>query len=408
MQIKHQINILFFSLYLGSLGRYFLNQIISSKLTNTYVTSIIDILIVLLTISLVRSKTKYLKYLITFISVSFLSYSFSNNSSIFSHINGIRETAVFICYFIIMDILFHSGQIKLINKRFSTFAYIFLATQIPISLIQFIRFGPGDLVGGTFEIGGSGLLSLSIFLLVFYLIEDKIKTPDERIIKGVPLIIFLIPIAFNETKISFILILLFFLSFANLNEIRSNILVSGLGIIALISFSFIYTTNENIKFNNPLEGFTSSDFLEKYLYGDVEDNPNDVPRFTKLAVMIQKLSEDSDLYFGKDYSAFMFNNKEMRSEFSRRYNWLLMGSLPYSLYLLVSGGIFLLLLVCAIIYDEILTKYKRILRFNSLPLLIFSTSIFVIILFYNDAFRSPVFSFIFVFILFYSKRYNIQ
>lgn len=408
MQIKHKINMLFFCLYLGSLGRFIINQLNVSKSSNTFVTLFIDILIFSLTLSFIGLKSKYLKFLIVFIFVSFISFSFSNNSSILSHINGIRETVVFICYFIIMDVLYYSGHFQKINNKFSTFAYIFLVLQIPISFIQFIQYGPGDLVGGTFEVGGSGLLTLSVFLLVFYMIENKIRTANERIKIGIPHIIFLIPVAFNETKISFVLILLFFLSFTKLKEIRSNIVISFWGIIAIVFFSFIYSTNENIRFDNPIEGFTSSDFLEKYLYGDVDENPNDVPRFTKLVISLQKLNEDGDLLFGKDYGAFMFNNREIRSEFSRRYNWLLMGSLPYSLYLLVSGGVFLLLLVCAIIYEEILSKYKRILRFNSLPLLIFSTSIFVIILFYNDAFRSPVFSFIFVFILFYSKRYNIQ
>lgn len=405
MRFKHRLNILIFCLYLGTIGRYFLKQLFETKLIETTITLIINIIIFLITVSFIKSSSKYLIFLILFILSSTISFLISDNNLMFAHFNGTREIFIFFCYFIIFDEIYKWRQIEYLKIRFSTFAHIFLAMQIPLSILQFIKYGPGDLVGGTFEVGGSGMLTLTIFLLVFYLIVDKNYINNYRYKKGAYLIVFLIPTALNETKITFVLIFLFFLSFFNFKNIRTNIILGIVGVLSVVIFSYLYSTNESVQFNNPLEGLTSRDFLEKYFMGDEDINNNDVPRFTKFTISLNKLYEDGDLYFGKDYGAFMFNNSESRSEFSRRYNWLLIGSLPFGLYLFITGGLFLLILICYIIFMEIFNKYNGNLRINSLPLLVFSTSIFVIILFYNDAFRSPVFSFIFIFILFYSKRY---
>lgn len=407
MSLKFKINILFFCLYLGSIGNYFLNQIIDSKLTDTVITLIIDFLIVVITVSFIKLKSNYFKYLFIYIIISSISYAVSDNSSLTGQINGIRETLVFICYFIIIDVLYNSGPIENINNKFITFAYFFLIIQIPVSILQFIKFGAGDKVGGTFGAGGSGVLTFSVFLLIFYLIENKIKRPKERLKKAMQLLIFLLPIALNETKISFILLLLYFLSFINFKKIGSSIFITALGIISIIAFSFIYTTQENVSYKNPLEGIYSGDFLNSYLLGD-EIVDEDVPRFTKLIVGTQKLANDGDLLLGKDYGAFTGSQSRMSSEFSKKYEWLLAGSRPYSFFLIISGGVILLVLIIWLVFSEIFRKQPKGIKNYSSPLLLFLSAVFLISLFYNDGLRSTVFSFLFVFILFFAKHFKSQ
>jgi hypothetical protein len=56
---------------------------------------------------------------------------------------------------------------------FKIFRYliIFALVQTPVAFIQFLRFGAGDPVGGTYGIGGgSGCLSQLLFLICFYLV----------------------------------------------------------------------------------------------------------------------------------------------------------------------------------------------------------------------------------------------
>lgn len=407
MSVKSKINLLFFCLYLGSIGKYFLNEIIDSNSTDTVITLIIDILIVVLTLSFIKLKSKYMNYIYIFIVFSSISYLMSVNTSLLAHINGIRETLIFICYFVIMDILHLSRQTYNINNKFSIFTYIFLTIQIPVTILQFIEFGAGDAVGGTFGLGGSGLLTFSIFMLIYYLIENKSKIPKDRIKKGLPLLIFLIPIALNETKISFVFLLLFFISFANIKKINSSVGVILLGILTVICFSFIYTTKENVNYKNPLEGIFSNHFLNEYLLGD-ENTYEDVPRFTKIIIGTEKLTNDGDLFLGKDYGAFMGSQLKINSEFSKKYQWLLKGSVPYTFYLLISGGIFLLLFINWMVFSEIFRKHNNNVKNYSPSFLFFLTALFIIILFYNDGLRSPVFSFLFVFLLFFSKYHKKQ
>jgi hypothetical protein len=404
MTFKNQIKILFFCLYFGTIGKYILNQIFQTTLITTYTILIIDIIIIFLTLSMIKLNSRYLIFILIFVIISSISFGISKNLSLLNHINGIRETLVFICYFIIMEVIYKSQYFEKINKKFTLFAQTFLAIQIPISVIQFIKYGVGDAVGGTYELGGSGLLTLTIFLLIYYLIENKIKSENDRL-KVIPqFLIYLLPITLNETKISFLLIIIFFFSFTNLKKIRLSLFIGVLAIASLIGFSSIYSSNDGIKYENPLEQIFSSDYLEYYLFSDVNENIIDVPRITKLQLGLEKLRKDGDLLLGKDYSAFMTNNGNNSSKFQKNYNWLLFGSIPYSFYLLITGGFAIFFLINLLILFAILGENKRVRNINSLPLLIFLISIFIIILFYNDSLRSPIFSLIFVYILFFSKR----
>ncbi len=407
MTLKFKINVLFFCLYLGSVGKYFLNLFFDFKLIDTLTIIIIDVLIILLTLSFIKWKSRFMKYIFFFIIFSSIAFIISVDKSLLAHINGIRETLVFICYFVIMDVLYQTNQIEKINGKFINFSYIFLTIQIPITIQQFIKFGAGDAVGGTFGYGGSGVLTFSIFLIIYYLIENKIRTSKERLKKSIPFLIFLIPIALNETKISFILLLLYFLSFINFKKIGSSIFITALGILCMIAFSFIYSTQENVSYKNPLEGIYSGDFLNSYLLGD-EIVDEDVPRFTKLIVGTQKLANDGDLLLGKDYGAFTGSQSRMSSEFSKKYEWLLAGSRPYSFFLIISGGVILLVLIIWLVFSEIFRKQPKGIKNYSSPLLLFLSAVFLISLFYNDGLRSTVFSFLFVFILFFAKHFKSQ
>jgi hypothetical protein len=405
MTLKFKINVLFFCLYLGSVGKYFLNQFVYSRSIDTLINIIIDFLIIVLTLSFIKMKSKYMNYIYVFIIFSTLSYIISENKSLLSHINGIRETLVFICYFVIMDVLYRTRQIEKINEKFIIFSYFFLTIQIPIAIQQFIKFGAGDAVGGTFGYGGSGILTFSIFILIYYLIENKIGTSKERLKKSIPFLIFLIPIALNETKISFIIMLIYFISFMDIKSASSSLLFASFGVLSVISFSYIYTTQGDVGSKNPIEDFVNKDFLNDYLLGD-ETFSEDIPRFTKIVIGTNLLVNDGNLLLGKDFGAFMGSELKLRSKFTKNYEWLLSGSKPYSFYLLITGGIFHLLLVISIVFSEIFRKCINRIKNYSSSLLFFLTALFLILFFYNDSLRTTSFSFLFVFVLFFAKHFR--
>lgn len=405
MALKFKVNILLICLYLGTMGNYVLEDIIKFENADTVVTLIIDFFIIVLTLSFLKLNLRTPKFLYIFILLSTISYFLSDNNSLYAHFNGLRETLVFLCYFIIFEVLFEKKLILSFIQKFKVFAYLFLSVQIPVCIIQFINHGAGDAVGGTFGPGGSGVLSFSIFILIYFLLENSPNSTTKRLKKGMPYLIFLIPIALNETKISFVLLLLFFFSQITLKNFRTTIFSLIIGIGFVFSFSFFYSSQEGFSYKNPLEGIYNQAFLEEYLMGDVNEYYSDVPRFTKIAIGTQKLSSNGNLILGEDYGAFMRSNLKENTGFAKKNQWLISGSIVYIFYLLITGGLLLIVFINWLVLSEAVRMKGK----NYSPqLLFFVTSIFVIILFYNDGLRSPVFSFLFVFILFFSKYYKVK
>jgi hypothetical protein len=282
--------------------------------------------------------------------------------------------------------------------------------QLPTAVLEYLKYGSGDQVGGTFgTVGGSGVLSLSIFLLVYYLIEDKgtkrtLMTKTKHLVM---LFFFFIPIFINETKISFLLIPLMIATFISIKQFRSSILLLAFTGIFLLVFASLYT-DQNASYSNPIAEIFNPDFLQDYLDGDVVAY-EDVPRITKLQLGWNLLSQTtSTMLLGEEYGAFKGGTTIARSAFTEKYNWMLNGTVPYLFYLFITGGLALVVLVIYLVLGEIFTKisaYKHIGNYSN-SLLFFISVVFLMMLFYNDAFRTQSFLIIFCYLIFYSKYHE--
>lgn len=404
MPTKIKINLLFVALYLAGFGDFLLSSIFSLENFSTVLLIAIDLILISIAISFLSFRSKYNKYLIVFLTISSITYLLNSESSILFHLHGLREILIIICLFIIFEKLYKSYYIDNIINRFKLFTYLFLGIQIPVSFIQYLKYGPGDFVGGTLGKGGSGVLTFSIFILIYLIMELKSNT--ESIKEKITILLFhlpfFIPVVLNETKITFLLILILFLSLINLKKLGTSTVAAGIGIVMLLIFSALYSTQEKRSFVNPLTGIYSKEFISTYLSGQ-GDEFTDVPRITKLALGSSYLYQKEKLSFGQSYSLFK-EGKVHKSDFYRKFEWLLIGSRPYIFYLLFSGGIALVLLVLFLVYSEM--KFNRfeksVIKNRSFNFFLFC--VFTIILFYNDGLRFQLLSFIFVFCLFYSKR----
>src|SRR5690606_35202734 len=127
----------------------------------------------------------------------------------------------------------------------------------------------------------------------------------------------------------------------------------------------------------------------------------DIPRLTKIILANNLLNKNStDLFLGREIGAFKGGTTLRASSFAIEYNWLLLGSRPYIFFLLISGGwLLLLLMVCYFsykLYGD--NKTNQDIHFTFLL-----TILFITILFYNDAPRNQLFSYLFIYFILKAK-----
>ena len=186
-----------------------------------------------------RRENRFLRIMgILFLMVSSVTYKLNVGvNDVVTHLNGLREPLVLLTALAITTSVFHSPSRLRFIKQMNRFLLIFLIVQIPVSIYQFIQYGAGDQVGGTFSDGGSGMISQIIFIAVYYFLLARSGRFDGigfSLFKSIPLLILLIPVFINETKISFILIAIMFVLQLHLSIKKMLISISA-GLILLFA-----------------------------------------------------------------------------------------------------------------------------------------------------------------------------
>ncbi|HTD92748.1 MAG TPA: hypothetical protein VK644_03005 [Chitinophagaceae bacterium] len=409
MPIRFRVNILLFTLYFSCLYKG-AGQFIRPLFTNGSVINLfIDLLIIFLGIvSIPTASKRTVRGLFVLLIISTLTYLLNSGNKLDEHINGLRELLSIFMLLIIFSSLSKTGYLDDFTLRFRKFAMIFLVLQIPMAVYQVKQFGIGDRVGGTYGLyGGSGVLSLSIFLLIYFIIEYK-GSDRPLMEKGKQLAllaVFLTPIFLNETKVSFLLIPLMVLTFTSIKQLGSSIALLLLAGGFFYFFSTQYS-DQGEKVSNPITEIFSEDFLDSYLNGDVIIY-EDVPRFTKIQIGVKHLSKDYRmLLFGQEYGAFKGGTTMKHSAFSDKYQWLLEGTIPYFFFLVISGGLSLIALLLFTLFGEMYAKLPEGQQKYSKGLMKFLTIVFFMMLFYNDAFRNQSFLIIFIYLIYFSRNHE--
>src|SRR5690606_16289547 len=137
---------------------------------------------------------------------------------------------------------------------FRSFAFIFLISQIPIAFVQFLKFGPSDAVGGSFGDKGSGVLTLSVICLVYFLHHFT-----RNFSQTVLLYIALLPLLLNETKISFVLIPLLVLFIRFKPKLKNIVIAAGAAGIFFFIFDSYYS-HGSLEFDDNASDIFSADF----------------------------------------------------------------------------------------------------------------------------------------------------
>lgn len=405
--MKTKIAIFIVTLYFTAFAQLFLALVDRWVDLESYVVLLTDVVITYLGISVFSLKpVRFTLYLILLLFFSTVNYLHDLDSSLASHLNGLRELITIFFGFVFCYKIFTSRYQEWCNIHFRKFTWIFLCMQIPFCAVQFIKYGASDAVSGTLLPGNTGVLTLSIFILVFYYIISSPKYNSQTASIGNVFVhsYMFIPVFLNETKITFVLIALFFMCQMTLRI--SSVIVTLTACVVFVTIFSISYSNQGKKFQNPLQVFTEKKYLEAYFIDDARHHA-DVPRMTKIKLAFALLARDNtNLLVGKEYGAFKGGNVLSPSGFSHKYNWLLKGSRPTLFYLLITGGLTLIVGVLFFMYNELLRKPTPGFQNNSSQFLLFLGAIFLMVLFYNDAFRTQLFTLAFSYCLCFSKYYR--
>lgn len=376
---------------------------------------VVDMILLFLAACTIRKKVDI--FLIgSFLIIAAISGFIVNNDNIVVWLNGMRY---FFPVLLLPPILRYFWETEyrhdLFIKSLDKQLYIFLWLQVPTVLFQVFLHGAGDLVGGTLGGWFSGILSFSIYYISFYLLRKRIDRNNilQSLYKNWVLIFLLFPTFLNETKISFGLIVAYFILLLPIDRkylIRLTLLSPLIILLVGIGASFYYSTVES---EGALE--LNEEFLSNYLDADLDniegavdyaeknyEESFDIPRFAKLAILPMVFNaHPGHEMFGFGLSLYRHGSVIEASDFYNEYDWLMKGTSPQImstfLQLGIIGAIWYIVFFLSLLYIKP-ALYKQ----RNYNMQVYFILAFVILLVYADFWQNPNFCYVMFLFLFLS------
>ena len=269
---------------------------------------------------------------------------------------------------------------------------------------QFLRYGANDHGGGSMGFGYSGIVSTSIYIISFYLISKRWKFGDYwgELARNKVYIFLLFPTFLNETKISFIFILAYFLLLLPVEWKTMFKLVVSIPLI-IVGMLVMGATYLSVT-GQALESVFSQEAMDAYLIGedpeelmevamyiqdgtyDIEDVGSvDVPRFTKILLIPEALADSKGgVLLGAGLGQFKGGTVLEMSSFALEWQWLLSGSLPLSFSIAMQLGVLGLIWF---LFDIMTILFPRSSVLMGMNIKMFLWIILILVLVYNDSLR---------------------
>ena len=379
---------------------------------------IIDLILLFLAICTVR-KTVDIVFIGSLLVIAAVSGFIVNNDTIVVWLNGLRYffpvmfLPPILRYFWATEYR-HDLFVKSLDKQL----YIFLWLQVPAVLYQFFMYGAGDYVGGTMGGWFSGILSFSIYYVSFYLLNKRIDRNNilRSLYQNWTLIFLLFPTFLNETKISFALIIVYFILLLPIDRkyiIRMTFLAPVVIILVAVgSYFYSSTVNES---QGKLR--LDAEFFEEYLDADLDqlegameyaekyyEETFDIPRFAKFALLpIVFAAHPGHNMMGFGLSLFKHGAIVGAADFYNEYDWLINGTNPQLLAIILQlgiiGTIWYLLFFISLFYIKPPLYPKRNINMQAYFLMLV-----LILLLYADFWSYPNFCFVMFTFLFLSWK----
>ncbi|MDE5786698.1 MAG: hypothetical protein K2H98_09215 [Duncaniella sp.] len=389
----------------------FVSQEIITPLQSLHVTVylIADFIFLVMGLLTLRNRRDIIVF-ISFLIIGLTSSLVLNRETMIITFNGTRSYFGLIFSVPIMRWFMTGKNASRFMRSFDRQLFFFLVLQVPCIFWQFFRYGAGDFVGGSLGYWSSGIISSLIYSVSLYLVSKRWDYDDYlgSLRENYIYFLLLIPTFFNETKASFIYLMLYFLLLLRLKISMVKqlvwivpsalILISGLGVI------YLKVTNQEA------DRVLSYEFFKEYLFGEstehvvelalaVEDDGLvvestwggiiDVPRFTKF-IVVPSIFRDGhkNIWWGAGLGQFKGTNVIGITPFSKRFYWLLRGSKPWGFYVFVELGIIGLIWVSFTLISMFLQRNSTT---NGLNIKLYIGFMILFFFLYNDSLSSLYF-----------------
>lgn len=349
------------------------------------------------------SRKRDIIYAAVFIGITYFTTCVSNKLSLMFYLNGLRD---FIAYLFLIPIanyfLDEPNRRERFIECFDRQMFIFLVIQVPCVLFQFFMYGAGDMGGGSLGHWNSGFITTMIFAISFYLMKKRID--PERYVTSLwenkVLILLLLPTQFNETKISFIYFIMYFVLLLPMNRklfMRLVLAIPAIGFLLWgVSVGYVISTGGTMGDTMSMDYYTemylmdSSGASEAYAQSLIEEDTGeqeDVPRFTKI-ILLGDVNQEHPGHIMTGFGVGQFKGGTVAesSKFFKEYEWLLIGTIPYIFHVLIQIGIIGVVLMIAYFYNLFGAPHSGMKRDYNVQFFFFL--LFVMLMFYNDTIRS--------------------
>lgn len=419
---KLYANMLLFAFWLIG-GVPFFGQELASGVYLKLVSPILlvaDSILVFLGLSVLRNKNDKIM-LFLFLGISLISTCILNRTQLILYINGIRPYISFlfilpIIRYFLDDLQRRAIFIKIMDKTL----FVFLIMQLPCAIIQCMQYGAFDNVGGTLGWMQSGEMSTLVYLISLYFMRKRWNNSIgylANIKNNLILIIALFPSFLNETKVSFIYLLLYFFFLLPMDK---KMIGRALVIAPIVSVIMLLVGSFYISIGGKKNTF-SEEFITEYIFGDIdgrdyveylldygsdddlvaEDDFGDLARGIKImSIPVIWESKTHAMLSGFGLGNFKGGSNVQKTKLSEEYHWMIKGTRMTFFMFAFELGLFGL--IWFLVYWILLIKkgwntiggIKQVVIYQIILLLITGV--------YNAPFTNITFGIIFMYILYVS------
>lgn len=365
---------------------------------------------VLLLLGLATLRNRFdIAAVVSFLALSLFSTFVINHESFMIYFNGFRDFIALLFAVPILRYFLTSTHAEEFKRYFDKTLFFWLCLQAPCITWQFLKYGAGDWGGGTLGEGGSGITSMLIYVVSFYLISSRWDSSRymQSLRENKWYVILLYPTFLNETKVSFVLLLAFFMLLLKFDRalilkmfyIVPLVIILGCGAF----FAYIAATGQDA------DEMLSSDTYNEYLSGNDVDElvelaqlmqdgafdeameadvfwAMDLPRFAKIGLAIPIVgARPENLFFGMGVGHFKGWSTGRSSKFADEYQWLLNGTRPEFFVLFLQLGIFGVVWLVWFLLRQTFSQVTEYPLGRQIRWLL--ALCWLLIMFYNDALR---------------------
>ena len=406
------LNTLIAIFWVVSLFGFFRDELIPS-LSNveTYFFAAVDGVVLFLGVATIKRRI-HLLLVGLFLALAFVTTMIINGLGLIFFLNGLRDFVGLL----FMPVVYYwiwskeTCRKRFIN-RFDKHLTLWLIIQFPCIVWQFAHWGACDKVGGSLGNFMSGLDSTLIYMVSFYLLRKRLKNYQniwQGVLDNIWLVLLVLPTFLNETKVSFIYLIMYFLLLLPIDRkifVRSLVIFPVLSLMIYVGWGMYMSSQSSFGYN-----FFSSENLVEYIYVDdvdeVESNAkyaenyessgSDVPRVTKLVFFFLFENDyPGCTLHGMGLAQFKGGTTLEPTKFFNENEWVLTGTIPFFYSIAVQLGLLgVAWYVLFLVFTFTKSPFKK--NIHDWNLQFYVIAVFLILLVYSDMQRIVTFN-IFVF-----------